>query len=50
LTESIDDRRSRLLRAASPLITGSPDRAERNADTMESTLHAVKAAAEARHR
>jgi hypothetical protein len=34
----------------SPFITGSSDRAERNADTMESTLHAVKAAAEARHR
>ena len=46
LVESVDDRRGRLLRAVSPLITGSPDRAKRNADTMESTLHAVKAAAE----
>ena len=30
----------------SPFITGSPDRAKRNADTMESTLQAVKEAAE----
>jgi uncharacterized protein YndB with AHSA1/START domain len=47
LVESVDDRRGRLLRAVSPLITGSPDRATRNADTMESTLQAVKTAAEA---
>jgi hypothetical protein len=46
LVESVDDRRGRLLRAVSPLITGSPDRAQRNADTMDSTLQAVKAAAE----
>jgi len=46
LVESVEDRRGRLLRAVSPLITGSPDRAKRNADTMESTLEAVKAAAE----
>jgi hypothetical protein len=46
LVESVDDRRGRLLRAVSPLITGSPDRAKRNADTMDSTLRAVKAAAE----
>ena len=46
LVESVDDRRGRLLRAVSPLITGSPDRAKRNADTMESTLQAVRAAAE----
>jgi uncharacterized protein YndB with AHSA1/START domain len=47
LTEAVDDRRGRLLRAVSPLITGSPDRDKRNADTMGSTLHAVKASAEA---
>ena len=46
LVESVDDRRGRLLRTVSPLITGSPDRAKRNADTMESTLQSVKAAAE----
>ena len=47
LYESVDDRRGRLLQAVSPLITGSRDRAKRNASTMESTLQAVKAAAEA---
>jgi uncharacterized protein YndB with AHSA1/START domain len=47
LVESVEDRRGALLRAVSPYITGSPDRAKRNADTMESTLQAVKAAAEA---
>ena len=47
LVESVEDRRGSLLRAVSPYITGSPDRAKRNADTMESTLQAVKAAAEA---
>jgi len=47
LTEAVDDRRGRLLRLVSPLITGSPDRDERNADTMASTLHAIKAAVEA---
>ena len=47
LVESVEDRRGRMLRAVSPLITGSPDRAKRNADTMESTLLAVKKAAEA---
>jgi len=47
LVESVEDRRGALLRAVSPYITGSPDRAERNADTMESTLQAVKTAAEA---
>jgi hypothetical protein len=46
LTEAVDDRRGRLLRAVSPLITGSPDRDKRNADTMGSTLHAIKASAE----
>ncbi|HEX4980745.1 MAG TPA: SRPBCC family protein [Ilumatobacteraceae bacterium] len=47
LTEAVDDRRGRLLRTLSPLITGSPDRHRRNADTMETTLAAIKAAAEA---
>ena len=46
LVESVDDRRGSLLRTVSPFITGSPDRAKRNADTMESTLQAVKEAAE----
>jgi uncharacterized protein YndB with AHSA1/START domain len=47
LVETVEDRRGRLLRAVSPLITGSPDRAKRNAATMESTLQAVRVAAEA---
>ena len=47
LIEAVQDRRGRLLRAVSALITGSPDRDQRNADTMESTLAAIKAAAEA---
>jgi uncharacterized protein YndB with AHSA1/START domain len=47
LVETAKDRRGLLLRVASPIITGSPDRAKRNADTMESTLQAVKEAAEA---
>jgi hypothetical protein len=47
LIEAVDDRRGRFLRAVSPLITGSPDRDQRNADTMESTLEEIKAAAEA---
>jgi hypothetical protein len=50
LTEAVLDRRGRLLQAVSPLITGSPDRDKRNADTMESTLDAIKAAAEAQTR
>ena len=48
LVEAVEDRRGRLLRAISPLITGSPDRDKRNAETMDSTLEAIKAAAEAR--
>jgi uncharacterized protein YndB with AHSA1/START domain len=47
LVESVEDQRGPMLRAVSPVITGSPDRAKRNADTMKSTLQAVKAAAEA---
>ena len=50
LIEAVDDRRGRLLRWVSPLITGSPDRDKRNADTMESTLDAIKASAEASSR
>ena len=46
LSEHVDDRRGRLLRALSPYITGSRDRAERNAATMNTTLEAIKAAAE----
>ena len=47
LVESVVDRRGRMLRAVSPIITGSPDRDRRNRDTMETTLLAVKATAEA---
>jgi uncharacterized protein YndB with AHSA1/START domain len=47
LVEAVDDRRGSLLRKVSPFITGSPDRDKRNGDTMETTLQAVKAAAEA---
>ena len=46
LVEAVEDHRGPLLRAVSPLITGSPDRDKRNADTMETTLEAVKVAAE----
>ena len=47
LIETVEDRRGPLLRAVSPLITGSPDRDQRNAATMETTLEAVRTAAEA---
>jgi hypothetical protein len=50
LIETVHDRRGRFLRVVSPLITGSPDRDTRNGDTMESTLVAIKAAAEAQPR
>jgi uncharacterized protein YndB with AHSA1/START domain len=50
LVESVEDRRGPLMRAVSPLITGSPDRNERNAETMATTLEAVKAAAESTSR
>jgi uncharacterized protein YndB with AHSA1/START domain len=46
LVESVEDRRGFVLRTLSPYITGSRDRASRNAETMASTLQAVKAAAE----
>jgi uncharacterized protein YndB with AHSA1/START domain len=47
LVETVEDRRGRVLRAVSPYITGSRDRSSRNAATMETTLQAIKAAAEA---
>ena len=46
LAESVEDRRGRVLRAVSPLITGSPDRARRNTETMRATLTRLKVAAE----
>jgi hypothetical protein len=50
LIESVHDRRGGFLRVVSPLITGSPNRDARNADTMETTLLTIKAAAEAHNR
>jgi uncharacterized protein YndB with AHSA1/START domain len=47
LTEAVEDHRGPLLRALSPYITGSRDRASRNAETMHVTLQRVKRAAEA---
>lgn len=47
LVETVEDRRGRLLRAVSPFVTGSRDRSQRNAATMETTLEAIKATAEA---
>ena len=46
LAESVEDRRGRVIRALSPLITGSPDRSRRNAETMRATLSRLKSAAE----
>lgn len=46
LAESVEDRRGLLLRAISPIITGSPDRSRRNTETMRTTLTRLKAAAE----
>jgi hypothetical protein len=46
LTESVDDRRERWLQLVSPWITGSRDRASRNADTIGITLERVKRIAE----
>ena len=46
LAESVDDRRGPFLRRLSPLITGAPDRGERNTETMRATLTRLKAAAE----
>src|SRR5262245_52569870 len=50
LPEAVDDRRGRFLRVTSPWITGSRDRTKRNTDTMETTLLAIKTAAEAHNR
>ncbi len=46
LTESVDDQRERWLRAVSPWITGSRDRAGRNTDTIGTTLERIKAIVE----
>jgi uncharacterized protein YndB with AHSA1/START domain len=46
LTESVDDRRERWLQLVSPWITGSRDRASRNAETIGTTLEHVKRIAE----
>lgn len=46
LIESVEDRRGRPLRVVSPLVTGSRDRAERNAATMSTTLERLRAVAE----
>ena len=46
LTESVDDQRERWLQVVSPWITGSRDRASRNADTIGTTLERVKSIAE----
>ena len=48
LAESVEDRRGRLIRALSPLITGSHDRSRRNTETMRATLSRLKTAAERR--
>jgi len=46
LHESVEDRREWWLRNVSPWITGSKDRAARNADTIGTTLHRIKTLAE----
>ncbi len=46
ITETVIDRRGRLLRRMSPLITGSRNRQTRNDETMHVTLERLKAAAE----
>jgi uncharacterized protein YndB with AHSA1/START domain len=45
LTESVDDQREGWLQVVSPWITGSRDRAARNADTIGTTLERIKAIA-----
>jgi len=47
ISESVEDRRGRVLRAVSPYITGTRDRARHNAATMETTVERIKAEAEA---
>ena len=46
LSQEVEDRRGRILRTLSPYITGSRDRAQRNAVTMATTLEAIRATAE----
>ncbi len=46
LTEWVEDRRGRVLRAISPFVTGSRDRGRRNDETMRATLERIKAVAE----
>lgn len=46
LTEWVEDRRGWLVRAMSPLVTGSRDRGRRNDETMRATLQRLKAVAE----
>lgn len=47
LDESVEDRRENWLQIVSPWITGARDRAARNADTIDTTLHRIRALAEA---
>lgn len=47
LVESVEDERERWLQVVSPWITGSRDRAARNADTIGTTLQRIKDLAEA---
>ena len=47
LAESVEDRRERWLQIVSPWITGARDRAARNADTIGTTLHRIRALAHA---
>jgi uncharacterized protein YndB with AHSA1/START domain len=49
LSEAVEDRRGAVLRAVSPYITGTRDRARHNAATMQTTLERLKVAAEAQH-
>jgi hypothetical protein len=46
MSESVEDQRGRVLRAVSPYITGTRDRATHNASTMKTTLERIKTAAE----
>lgn len=46
VSERVEDRRGRVLRAISPWVTGSRDRGQRNHETMRTTLQRIKAVAE----
>jgi hypothetical protein len=48
LAEAVTDRRGRLVRTVSPLVTGVSDRGPRNDETITTTLDRLKAAAESR--